>query len=162
MAGIENFDHYTSIALLYYHKRLERFYSFRVFPLPLPPCLPAYVLESVVLLGSDSSQVLLLLNSALLCKVELDREFGRVVLVSCMAVDTSLEPFEDDSLPALAGEVVSLAFSSPLLFALTEHGVVCILKCVGVRVCVCVCVHECVCISVCVCVRVRVRVCVCV
>lgn len=78
-------------------------------------------------LGSDGGRVLLLLNSVLVCWVELDCEFGRLVVQRCLTVDTSVKPYQDESLPRRVGEVVSHTFQSPLLFALCEDGHMCIL-----------------------------------
>ena len=87
----------------------------------------ADIIDSVLLLGSDSGHVLLLVNSTLVCRLTLDNEFDRVALYDCMALEMSFEPYEDDLLPQRAGLPVSFAFRTPLLFAMTLDGVVCIL-----------------------------------
>ena len=87
----------------------------------------ADVIDVVRPLGSDGGRVLLLLNSALVCWVELDCEFGRLTVQHCLVVETSVKPYQDETLPRRVGEVVSHAFRSPLLFVLCEDGHVCIL-----------------------------------
>ena len=93
----------------------------------------ADIIDSVLLLGSDSGHVLLLVNSTLVCRLTLILcsplivIFDRVALYDCMALEMSFEPYEDDLLPQRAGLPVSFAFRTPLLFAMTLDGVVCIL-----------------------------------
>ena len=79
------------------------------------------------LLGSDSGQVLVLINSLLLCSLTKDTEFDRIALHDCIALEMSFDPYDDDDLPRRAGLPVSFTFRSPLLFAMTLDGVVCIL-----------------------------------
>ena len=91
------------------------------------PHLPADVIDSLSLLGSHEDQVLLLLNSFLLCVVNLDPEFGRISIQQCLPIEPTTDPYVDDSLPQEVGPLANFAFRSPLLFALTQDGLVCIL-----------------------------------
>ena len=89
--------------------------------------LLADIVDSVRLLGSDGGQVLVLVNSSLVCSLTMDTEFDRVALHDCIALEMSFDPYEDDLLPRRAGYPVSFTFRTPLLFAMTLDGVVCIL-----------------------------------
>ena len=84
-------------------------------------------MDSVRLLGSDGGQVLVLVNSLLVCSLTMDTEFDRVTLHDCIALEMSFDPYDDDGLPQRAGLPVSFTYRSPLLFAMTLDGVVCIL-----------------------------------
>lgn len=91
-------------------------------------CVPlADIIDRVSLLGSDSGQVLVLVNSSLLCQLTMDSDFDRIILHDCMVLEMSFDAYEDKNLPQRAGLPVSFAFRSPLLFAMTLDGVVCIL-----------------------------------
>ena len=90
--------------------------------------LAADVLESVVLLGSEKNNALLLFNSSLVCHLLLDHEFGCIALVGCYSLQLSLHCYEDDQLPRSPGSLVCCVYVSPLLFVLTTNGIVCILK----------------------------------
>ena len=87
----------------------------------------ADIIERVSLLGSDSGQVLVLVNSLLVCRLTMDSDFDRIILHDCMVLDMSFDAYKDKNLPQRAGLPVSFAFRSPLLFAMTLDGVVCIL-----------------------------------
>ena len=89
--------------------------------------LSADIIDSVRLLGSDNGQVLVLVNSLLVCSLTMDTEFDRVALHDCIALEMSFDPYDDDDLPQRAGLPVSFTFQSPLLFAMTLDGIVCIL-----------------------------------
>lgn len=85
-------------------------------------------MDSVRLLGSDSGQVLMLINSLLVCSLAMDTEFDRVALHDCVALEMSFDSYDDDDLPQRAGLPVSFTFQSSLLFAMTLDGVICILR----------------------------------
>lgn len=87
----------------------------------------ADVLESVALLGSIENNILLLFNSSLVCHLVLDQEYGCIALVGCYTIQLSLHRYQDDQLPDSPGPLASCTYVSPLLFALTESGIVCIL-----------------------------------
>jgi hypothetical protein len=90
--------------------------------------LSADIVDSVRLLGSYGGQVLVLVNSLLVCSLTMDTEFDRVALHDCVALEMSFDPYDDDDLPQRAGLPVSFTFQSPLLFAMTLDGVICILR----------------------------------
>ena len=87
----------------------------------------ADIVDRLRLLGSDSGQVLVLVNSLLVCRLAMDSEFGRVTVHDCMLLEMSFDPYKDDNLPERASLPVSFALRSPLLFAMTLDGIVCIL-----------------------------------
>ena len=87
----------------------------------------ADIIDKVSLLGSDSGQVLVLVNSLLVCQLTMDNDFDRIVLHDCMVLEMSFDPYEDENLPQRAGLPVCFVFKSPLLFAMTLDGIVCIL-----------------------------------
>lgn len=84
-------------------------------------------MQSVDLLGSEGGQALLLFNSSLVCHLVLDQEFGRIALVGCHLLQLSLQSYQDEQLPGSPGLMVNCVHVSPLLFALTASGLVCIL-----------------------------------
>lgn len=59
--------------------------------------------------------------------VNFDPEFGRVSVQQCLPVEPTTDPYVDDALPVEVGPLVNFAFRSPLLLALTQDGLVCIL-----------------------------------
>ena len=89
--------------------------------------LPADVVDSVHLLGSDNGHVLVLVNSLLLCRLAVDNDFDRLVLHDCTTLEMSFDPYDDDNLPQRSGLPVSFALRSPLLFAMNLDGITCIL-----------------------------------
>ncbi len=94
-------------------------------------------------LGSHEGRVHLLINSSLVCSFSLDREFGRLILLSCLPVcppHRLRALFQDPSLPGEEGKVVSVCFQSPLLFTISDTGMVCIL-CAAVTVTTYTCIH---------------------
>ena len=84
-----------------------------------------------MLLGSEGGHSLLLFNSSLVCHLVLDPEFGCIALAGCYILQLSLDPYQDEQLPAIAGPLTNCSYISPLLFVLTAHGVVCILTVVS-------------------------------
>lgn len=90
--------------------------------------LSADIVDSVRLLGSYGGQVLMLVNSLLVCSLAMDTEFDRVALHDCVVLEISFDPYDDDDLPQRAVLPVSFMFQSPLLFAMTLDGVICILR----------------------------------
>ena len=53
-------------------------------------------MDSVRLLGSYGGQVLMLVNSLLVCSLAMDTEFDRVALHDCVASEISFDPYDDD------------------------------------------------------------------
>ena len=99
-------------------------------------CVPpiADVLESVLVLGSEGGQAILMFNSCLVCHVSLDVEFYRVALAGCFQIKPSLSPYLDNQLPHTPAALTCCVFVSPLLFAMTEDGIVCILPLMGMYI----------------------------
>lgn len=89
--------------------------------------IPADKLDLVSLLGSEGGQALLFFNSSLVCRLVLDHEFGCIALAGCHVLQLSLQQYQDDQLPHSAGHIVTCAYVNPLIFALTDKGIVCIL-----------------------------------
>lgn len=79
------------------------------------------------MLGSEDGQAIVLFNSCLVCRFSLDVDFGSVALVGCYLIQLSLHRYQDDQLPSSPGSLSCCAFVSPLLFAMTTDGTVCIL-----------------------------------
>ena len=88
---------------------------------------PANVIDSVSILGSDSGQILLLFNSNLVVMVTLDKEFSRIIVNESFVIETSLKPYDREFLPERVAPLINFVFSSPLLFAMTKEGLICIL-----------------------------------
>lgn len=88
----------------------------------------ANVIDSLSILGSDGGQILLLFNSNLVVMVTLDSEYHRMAVKDgTFIIDTSLKQYEGEFLPERTAPLVNFVFSSPLLFAMSRDGVVCIL-----------------------------------
>ncbi len=92
------------------------------------PPTPGVTIETVISVGTFSNQVLLMVNSDLLVSVTFDPEFSRMVVLSALSVELSTDSYSDSSLPQWVGPLANITFVPPLLFALTQDGLICILE----------------------------------
>ncbi len=84
-------------------------------------------IDTIQAIGSYNNRVLLLVNSDLVCTVTFDPEFSRMIVLRCLSIELSTDAYADSSLPQWVGPIVNVTFVRPLMFALTQDGLVCIL-----------------------------------
>ncbi|XP_064396222.1 spatacsin-like isoform X6 [Halichondria panicea] len=94
-------------------------------------------IDTVQAIGSYNNRVLLLVNSDLVCTVTFDPEFSRMIVLRCLSIELSTDAYADSSLPQWVGPIVNVTFVRPLMFALTQDGLVFVYnmmtsQCIGV------------------------------
>lgn len=85
-------------------------------------------MDSLQVVGSFNMEVLLLINSFALLRIMVDPSSRRISVSSLFSVEPNMEEFKDELLPSYVAGLSAVHCQWPLLFCLTEDGIVCILS----------------------------------
>lgn len=83
--------------------------------------------ETLLPMGSHEGEIALVANSHALLRIFSDPASHQLSFMAGFSIDPHLEEFDDDLLPNYVGGVSDVSIAWPLVFTLTEDGIICIL-----------------------------------
>ena len=84
--------------------------------------------DCLQVVSSLNMETLLLVNGSALLRVMADPSNQRITISSLFSIEPNMDEYKDQLLPEYVGNVCAMHCQWPLLFSLTEDGIVCILS----------------------------------